>query len=287
MITSMTAFARNSEEISIANSAYNLEIRSLNQRFLEVNCRLPDSLRFLENELRARSREKLHRGKVDISITSRTSKGFAAELNKKALSDWLEVFAESGATATLGAPDWHTMVNLPGVLGEEEQDAKVLENILLSEFDKALQELIQMRAREGEKIADTIKERLEDIEKIVATINEHLPQIEKKISENLRNKLQTAQLEIDNNRFEQEVVYLLSKSDIREELDRLNFHIQETRETLQKGGVIGRRLDFLMQEFNREANTLGAKAVDNSVSKLVVDLKVIIEQMREQIQNIE
>lgn len=284
---SMTAFARSSSENQIASVQFFVEIRSLNQRFLEINCKIPNTFMFLENDIRQLVQNYLHRGKVEVSLIVRNVNGSFASLNVETLHDWLLAFANSGVMETLGKPDWNTMVNLPGVMGDARLEKEVLAEAILAEVKTVLENLIEMRRREGEKIASVLEGQLKNITELLAKIEIQLPEIEQKLVNNLENKIEALKVEVDRGRFEQEIVYLLSKTDIREELDRLAFHIKETLQTLKQKGSIGRRLDFLMQEFNREANTLGAKAADNTLSRAAVDLKVIIEQMREQIQNVE
>lgn len=287
MTMSMTAFARSASENQIASVQFFVEIRSLNQRFLEINCKLPSTFLFLENDIRQLVQSYIYRGKIEISLIVRNVNGSFNSLNTEALHDWLLVFANSGVMETLGKPDWNTMVNLPGVMGDTRLEKEVLSEAILGEVRKVMGSLLDMRQREGEKISLVLQEQLKSISELLANIELQLPEIERRLVNNLESKIEALKVEVDRARFEQEVVYLLSKSDIREELDRLAFHIKETLQTLKQKGSIGRRLDFLMQEFNREANTLGAKAADNRLSKAAVDLKVLIEQMREQIQNVE
>lgn len=287
MTMSMTAFARSASENQIASVQFFVEIRSLNQRFLEINCKLPSTFLFLENDIRQLVQSYIYRGKIEVSLIVRNVNGSFNSLNTEALHDWLLVFANSGVMETLGKPDWNTMVNLPGVMGDTRLEKEVLSEAILGEVRKVMGSLLDMRQREGEKISLVLQEQLKSISELLANIELQLPEIERRLVNNLESKIEALKVEVDRARFEQEVVYLLSKSDIREELDRLAFHIKETLQTLKQKGSIGRRLDFLMQEFNREANTLGAKAADNRLSKAAVDLKVLIEQMREQIQNVE
>jgi uncharacterized protein (TIGR00255 family) len=175
----------------------------------------------------------------------------------------------------------------PGVLQMQELDKEQLGKSLMSTLGAALDDFIEAREREGEKLAQLMRQRCEALEKVVAEVRQKMPEILEKWREKLRQRLQEAQLELDENRLEQEIVLLAQKTDIDEELDRLRVHIEEVQRVLEQDKPIGRRLDFLMQELNREANTLGSKSIDTATTQASVELKVLIEQMREQVQNIE
>lgn len=283
---SMTAFA--GSEGSFADFSYSIEIKTVNHRFLEVQVKLPEGMRSIENIIRQKFQQALYRGKVDIWIgVKRLQAGREVSLNPSIMKRWLLAFSDSGVMQSLGKPDWQTMLNLPGVLVESAVDQEELNQAILESLDTAIANLLEMREREGEQIKQVLLEQLEQIEQQMQTIDAAVPQIERQRREQLQEKIAALQMEINQDRLEQEIVFMLNKSDIREEIDRIRFHIQEARQSLNEQSAIGRKMDFLMQEFNREANTLSAKAGDNLLSKAAVDLKVIIEQMREQVQNLE
>ena len=283
---SMTAFA--GSEGSFADFSYSIEIKTVNHRFLEVQVKLPEGMRSIENIIRQKFQQALYRGKVDIWIgVKRLQAGREVSLNPAIMKRWLLAFSDSGVMQSLGKPDWQTMLNLPGVLVESAVDQEGLNQAVLESLDTAIANLLEMREREGEQIKQVLLEQLEQIEQQMQTIDAAVPQIERQRREQLQEKIAALQMEINQDRLEQEIVFMLNKSDIREEIDRIRFHIQEARQSLNEQSAIGRKMDFLMQEFNREANTLSAKAGDNLLSKAAVDLKVIIEQMREQVQNLE
>lgn len=282
----MTAFA--GSEGSFADFSYSIEIKTVNHRFLEVQVKLPEGMRSIENIIRQKFQQALYRGKVDIWIgVKRLQTGREVSLNPSIMKRWLLAFSDSGVMQSLGKPDWQTMLNLPGVLVESAVDQEELNQAILESLDTAIANLLEMREREGEQIKQVLLEQLEQIEQQMQTIDAAVPQIERQRREQLQEKIAALQMEINQDRLEQEIVFMLNKSDIREEIDRIRFHIQEARQSLNEQSAIGRKMDFLMQEFNREANTLSAKAGDNLLSKAAVDLKVIIEQMREQVQNLE
>lgn len=282
----MTAFA--GSEGSFADFSYSIEIKTVNHRFLEVQVKLPEGMRSIENIIRQKFQQALYRGKVDIWIgVKRLQAGREVSLNPAIMKRWLLAFSDSGVMQSLGKPDWQTMLNLPGVLVESAVDQEGLNQAVLESLDTAIANLLEMREREGEQIKQVLLEQLEQIEQQMQTIDAAVPQIERQRREQLQEKIAALQMEINQDRLEQEIVFMLNKSDIREEIDRIRFHIQEARKSLNEQSAIGRKMDFLMQEFNREANTLSAKAGDNLLSKAAVDLKVIIEQMREQVQNLE
>lgn len=282
----MTAFA--GSEGSFADFSYSIEIKTVNHRFLEVQVKLPEGMRSIENIIRQKFQQALYRGKVDIWIgVKRLQAGREVSLNPAIMKRWLLAFSDSGVMQSLGKPDWQTMLNLPGVLVESAVDQEELNQAILESLDTAIANLLEMREREGEQIKQVLLEQLEQIEQQMQTIDAAVPQIERQRREQLQEKIAALQMEINQDRLEQEIVFMLNKSDIREEIDRIRFHIQEARQSLNEQSAIGRKMDFLMQEFNREANTLSAKVGDNLLSKAAVDLKVIIEQMREQVQNLE
>ncbi|MFT3791230.1 MAG: YicC/YloC family endoribonuclease [Rudaea sp.] len=291
MIRSMTAFA--SADADTPWGALGYELRSVNSRYLEVSPRLPDELRAIEPAVRERIAAKLTRGKVDVSLRLHAS-GAAGEIriNEQTLGR-LETVAHAMARRfpQLGI-EFTRLLDWPGVLEREEVDLEGLRAAALDLLERALADMVATRQREGERLGGFLRERLDGIARIVADVRGWLPEIRKALRARLEARLaeiaQSAEMpRADNGRLEQELVLQLSRIDVDEELDRLTAHIAEARRILGSAEPAGRRLDFLMQEFNREANTLGSKSVDQRTTQAAIDLKVLIEQMREQVQNIE
>jgi len=286
MIRSMTAFA--SAETETPWGALSFELRSVNHRYLELSPRLPDELRALEPALRERVAAKLTRGKVDVNLRFKpTEAGTEIHLND-AMLDRLErvagVFSERFPKLTT---DFTRLLEWPGVLVREEIDQDGLRQAALDLLDSALDDMLATRQREGERLGVFLRERLDGIAATVAQVRQWLPDIRKGLRAKLEGKLAEIKQAAEPGRLEQELVLQLSRIDVDEELDRLTVHVAEARRILGSPEPAGRRLDFLMQEFNREANTLGSKSVDARTTKAGVDLKVLIEQVREQVQNIE
>ena len=265
------------------------EVRSVNQRFLETYFRLPEQFRALEPMLRERFRKRLQRGKVecalrfsanDAAVTKLTlNEALAKEVMHAA--DWVQSHGQSTGVNPLDILRW------PGVIAAEEADMDAIQADILAAFDDTLTQFIEARATEGDALKALIEQRLDGIEKEAAAVAEKMPAIVEWQREKIQSRFEEAKVELDPTRFEQEMVMLAQKIDVAEELDRLNAHVKETRNILKKGGACGRRLDFMMQEFNRESNTLGSKSINSEITQSAVELKVLIEQMREQIQNIE
>ena len=286
MIHSMTGYARKEFKGDWGTAVW--EIRSVNQRYLETYLRLPEQLRGLEPILRERFRKHLERGKVECNLRfeSQTNAGqlqineaLAEQLIESAL--WVIDQAGQGQLNPLDVLRW------PGVMAAPEQDMDELNTRLLAGFDEVLGLFIESRQSEGDKLKAVIEQRLEGIEGEVTKVRAFMPQILDWQRQKLIDRLAEAKLELDPTRVEQEIILLAQRIDVAEELDRLGMHIAETHKILKKGGSCGRRLDFMMQEFNRESNTLGSKSINADTTQSAVELKVLIEQMREQIQNIE
>ncbi len=288
MTSSMTGFAR--QEVQHSWGALSCEIRSVNHRYLEPSFRLPDTLRSVEPDLRERLRKKISRGKLEVSIYLKTEGNEDAQLGlNDSLATKIVALAQQVQTkldtpADLNAID---ILRWPGVIKAAEIDVDELSATTLSLFDKTLKQLIANREREGKELAQLIDNRLVSIGECVVVVRDRMPELLTQQNEKLRAKLESLKAEVDEERFSQEAIYVAQKSDVAEELDRLEAHIAEVRHTIKQSGPIGRRLDFLMQELNREANTLSSKSLASDVTQSAVDLKVFIEQMREQIQNIE
>ncbi|WP_422910911.1 YicC/YloC family endoribonuclease [Pseudomonas sp. MAC6] len=287
MIHSMTAFAR--AEQANANGTLSWELRSVNHRYLEPHLRLPESFRDLEGAVREALRNGLSRGKVECTLRfSDDNAGKALQVNLERAAQ-LVAAAESvaGLIKQPAALNPLEVLGWPGVLVANAADPQALNQSALALFTEALNELKNGREREGIELAKLLNERLDSILEQVAALRELVPQMLAGQRQKILDRCAEMQAELDPQRLEQELVILAQKSDVAEELDRLSTHVNEVRRVLKTGGQAGRRLDFLMQELNREANTLGSKAFDTRSTQAAVNLKVLIEQMREQVQNIE
>jgi uncharacterized protein (TIGR00255 family) len=288
MIRSMTAFARQSVEQDWGNATW--ELRSVNSRYLETNFRLPEAFRYLEFKLREKLRKKLQRGKIDCNLKIDTSGASAGALsvNQELATSLLQSHQALQNLAKLEqAPELTRLLNWPGVIKNAEIDSEKMQADLLQGLDQAIEQLISMREREGESLAEMITSRLTSMTEQVKYVRAEMPAIKQWQKDKIVNRFEEAKVELDETRIEQEMVMLAQKIDVDEELDRLDTHINEVSRLLKKGGAIGRKLDFLMQELNREANTLGSKSINAKTTAASVELKVLIEQMREQIQNME
>ena len=288
MTLSMTGFAR--LEQPITGGTLSIELKSVNHRYLELNFRIPDKLKSAETSLRALLKKNLSRGKVDVSVHLNTDDGNTTQLHvnvplleqvHQALSHVQNAVPEAQAVNALDLLKW------PGVMAVNPLDIEQTSATLVDLTQQAIAQLVAHRQREGEELAQTIETRLVAMTDIVAELQSALPGILEAQKTLLQDKIAALDVELDPQRLAQEVAILAQKSDVAEELDRLNLHIEEVRHILKSKGAIGRKLDFLMQEFNREANTLSSKAIVIQTTRSAVDLKVLIEQMREQIQNIE
>ncbi|MER3546081.1 MAG: YicC family protein [Rhodanobacteraceae bacterium] len=286
MIRSMTAYAN--AESTTAQGWLACELRGVNHRFLETSVRLPDELRTLEPALRERLGARVSRGKLDVSLRYRPPSSAADLLLDSRAAEQLSALAlELRARFPQLATDFATLLGWPGLLVKPELDQAGLTQAALALLERTLDEFVAGREREGEKLAAAILERIDSIEKIVVELRALLPEIRAALRMKLETRLAELQQTSEPGRLEQELVLQLSRMDVDEELDRLDAHVHEARRVLKLAEPVGRRLDFLMQEFNREANTLGSKSVDSRVTRAVLELKVLIEQMREQVQNIE
>jgi uncharacterized protein (TIGR00255 family) len=288
MIRSMTAFARADGAQQGAELSW--ELRSVNHRYLEAFVRLPDELRAMEPLVRERVNARLGRGKLECVLRGRwaPSQAAALELDRDRLRAVLDACREiETRSAEAASPGVIELLSWPGVVREPEPDTGAAQQQALALLDQALDDLVANREREGEKIRQLLLTRLEGIEQQVAAVRLRLPEVRQKIRDKLSTRVAELVDKVDNDRLELELVMLAQKMDVDEELDRLTGHVAETRHVLERDEPIGRRLDFLMQEFNREANTLGSKSADGETTAAAVELKVLIEQMREQVQNVE
>ncbi|BBP46991.1 hypothetical protein THMIRHAS_23640 [Thiosulfatimonas sediminis] len=293
-VYSMTAFARTQHHFihEQSNTQFAWELRSVNQRYLEINFRMNDNLRHLEMPIRQQLKAHFARGKIDVSLSIKQSTSASMQINMATLHSLNQAICEvqmqlpeATALNPLEILQW------PGVLQEQNNplstDDQALDKALLSGLEQAIEDLKAHRAREGSALKTVIEQRCDSLESILESLQPILSDIQAAQVSKTRQRLATLQTNVDEQRLHQEIALLAQKIDIAEELDRLALQIKEVRHVLNSGEPMGRRLDFLMQELNREANTLGSKSVDSRTSQASVDLKVLIEQMREQVQNIE
>ncbi|MEY2168637.1 MULTISPECIES: YicC/YloC family endoribonuclease [unclassified Rhodanobacter] len=286
MIRSMTAYA--SAETGGAAGTLSCELRTVNHRYLELSPRLPDELRSLESQLRERIAARLSRGKVDVTVRSTSdSQRESLQINNELLNQLSKLNLQLIPAFPGMQVQFTELLRFPGVLQQDAADPEARQAALFEVLDRALDALTATREREGAKLGGILRERLDAIERIVAQVREWMPEIRAALRTRLEARLADLKQPADPGRLEQELVLQITRSDVDEELDRLSTHITETRRVLGLKEPVGRRLDFLMQEFNREANTLGSKSVDARSTNAAVELKVLIEQMREQVQNIE
>lgn len=286
MIRSMTAYAF--AETTGPIGTLSCELRTVNHRYLELSPRLPDDLRSFESALRERIAARLSRGKVDLTVRLRgDTRSDALQINHGVLGRLSELALDLESRFPRMNIEFTELLRFPGVVQQAEVDQDELQAALFGVLDQALDALAATREREGAKLGQILQERLDGIERIVADVRGWMPQIREALRARLEQRLADLKQPADPGRLEQELVLQLTRIDVDEELDRLSTHIAEARRVLGLKEPVGRRLDFLMQEFNREANTLGSKSVDARSTNAAVELKVLIEQMREQVQNIE
>jgi len=285
---SMTAFAR--QEFNQKWGTLTWEIKSVNHRYLEPHFRLPESLRLIENGLRECLRNQLSRGKIEASchLQFHQSEDSAPAINLALVKQLGEALVQvQGVLPDAEAANTLEILKWPGVMQQQEVDADLLQSAALEQFALAITQLNDNRCREGAELKRFIEQRLDAIDVQVSHVRKLMPDILKAQRARLQARLSELSGELDTDRLEQEIVLVAQKADVDEELDRLETHLLEVRRTLKQKSAIGRRLDFLMQELNREANTLSSKSIVSETTQAAVELKVLIEQMREQIQNIE
>lgn len=283
MVASMTAFGR------AGSALVGWEIRSVNHRYLELGFRLPDQLRDLERRLRELALRRVRRGKVDATCKLATGE-ITPQVNAKAVEHLLEAVEAIRSQApgeSIGPVNPLDLMRFPGVLMDLGDDIDALKDAAIKGFVAALDDLVEHRASEGANLAALLGERLAEVERIVAAVRALLAGQGGYLRDRLLDRVQALTEAVDEGRLEQEVALLVNKADVAEELDRLEIHVGEARTSLAGDEPCGRRLDFLMQELGREANTLAAKSILPDAARLAVDLKVVIEQMREQVQNVE
>ncbi len=289
MIRSMTGFASIERQYSFGRLVW--EMRSVNHRYLDFNFRLPEEFRVLEPKIRSTISTHLSRGKIDATLRFHPSEGATSEsvkLNVDLAESLLGLHRELAAQAgSKQEPDVSKLLRWPGVVVEESPDPAPLQQAAMKLLDEAVQQMQAGREREGQAMAQAIIERLDGISSWVSDVRQWLPEIREALQSRMQERIADLQQPLEPGRLEQEVAFLAQKADVDEELDRIDAHVLETRHALDLDEPVGRRLDFLMQEFNRESNTLSSKSVDQRTSKAAVELKVLIEQIREQVQNIE
>jgi uncharacterized protein (TIGR00255 family) len=288
MILSMTGFAAVAADLP--GVSLTVDLRSVNHRYLDLSIRLPDELRGLESALRERLNAELKRGKVECRISLNRPPAGAATLAVSA--ERVGHLARAAADVMRQVPDAAPLsvaeiLRWPGVLAEPTVPPETLAALASDLVGKALSELAASRRREGEKLAAVLEERCAAIESQVARVTPRIPMLHKAFADKLGTRLKEAGLDPDHERLKQELALFATKIDVAEEVQRLATHVTEVRRVLEAGGSAGKRLDFLMQELHREANTLGSKSVDAELSQASLELKVLIEQMREQVQNVE
>ena len=287
MTQSMTGFARGS--VTTGALTVTVECRSVNNRYLDLQCRMPDTLRSVEGNLREQAGTFFARGKLELLVrVSDGDSGTPATLNserlsalKAALSEVADVFPDAAA------PDQLALLLSPGVLSEPETDLEALQSATSNAARQCFEGLREQRQQEGAKLATLIQQRSDAMRTHLGTLRKQLPELQTAHRQRLLNRLQSLDIEAEPMRLEEEIVYVLQRADVEEEMDRLDAHLDAIESALQSTTPVGRRLDFLMQELNREANTLGSKSTALSTTNVSVEFKVLIEQMREQIQNIE
>ena len=288
MTLSMTAFSRQQNEQEWGSLTW--EVRSVNHRYLETSVRLPESLRALENGVREAVRKRLTRGKVECALRFQSEAKISSDLHlnttliKQLVQANVEIEQITGTSSNLSNME---VLRWPGVIEEQDFDKTSIEKQALSLFVAAMDDLVATREREGAELQGFIKKRIDSVREIVVNVRNKMPEILVKQKQNILDRLAELQAELEPARLEQEVSLLAQKADVEEELDRLDSHLNEVERVLSANGQKGRRLDFLMQELNREANTLSSKSIVVETTLSAVELKVLIEQMREQIQNVE
>ena len=287
MTQSMTGFARGS--VTTGALTVTVECRSVNNRYLDLQCRMPDTLRSVEGNLREQAGTFFARGKLELLVrvsdggsgTPTTLNGERLSALKAALSEVADVFPDAAA------PDQLALLLSPGVLSEPETDLEALQSATSNAARQCFEGLREQRQQEGAKLATLIQQRSDAMRTHLATLRKQLPELQTAHRQRLLDRLQSLDIDAEPMRLEEEIVYVLQRADVEEEMDRLDAHLDAIESALQSTTPVGRRLDFLMQELNREANTLGSKSTALSTTNISVEFKVLIEQMREQIQNIE
>lgn len=284
-IKSMTGFASMRRNLSTGSLA--LDLKSVNNRYFEANFKLPEAYKYLEGQLRERLKQAVQRGKFELIFSFTPTAGQSLHLNEELLGDVCAALQHIQELLPEGRCELTDVLLYPGVIAEDTYTREEFDAEILQCFEELIAALIANRESEGERLRLIILEKVAAMEEILKPVKAQLNDLVNQERARLRERLQAVMVEVEEGRLEQEVALLAQKADIAEEYDRLCSHICEVRRILQEGGACGKRLDFMMQEFNREANTLASKASNLSLTKIAVELKVLTEQMREQVQNIE
>jgi len=284
---SMTGFARGS--VTTGALTVTVECRSVNNRYLDLQCRMPDNLRVLEGTLREQAGKQFSRGKLELLVrVSDSGSDTPATLNPERLAALRTALSQVASTFPEAAvPDQLALLLSPGVLTEQEPDVEALHRATTSAAKACFEGLREQRLQEGEKLADMVRQRTDAMRVHLGDLREQLPALQAANRQRLLDRLQSLEIDAEPMRLEEEIVYVLQRADVEEEMDRLDAHLDAIESALESTAPVGRRLDFLMQELNREANTLGSKSTALSTTNISVEFKVLIEQMREQVQNIE
>ena len=287
MTQSMTGFARGS--VTTGALTVTVECRSVNNRYLDLQCRMPDNLRVLEGTLREQAGEQFSRGKLELLVrVSDSGSDTPAALNPERLAALRTALSQVASNFPEAAvPDQLALLLSPGVLTELEPDVEALHRATTSAAKACFEGLLEQRLQEGEKLADMVRQRTDAMRVHLGDLREQLPALQAANRQRLLDRLQSLDIDAEPMRLEEEIVYVLQRADVEEEMDRLDAHLDAIESALESTTPVGRRLDFLMQELNREANTLGSKSTALSTTNISVEFKVLIEQMREQVQNIE
>ena len=287
MTQSMTGFARGS--VTTGALTVTVECRSVNNRYLDLQCRMPDNLRVLEGTLREQAGKQFSRGKLELLVrVSDSGSDTPATLNPERLAALRTALSQVASTFPEAAvPDQLALLLSPGVLTEQEPDVEALHRATTSAAKACFEGLREQRLQEGEKLADMVRQRTDAMRVHLGDLRVQLPALQAANRQRLLDRLQSLDIDAEPMRLEEEIVYVLQRADVEEEMDRLDAHLDAIESALESTAPVGRRLDFLMQELNREANTLGSKSTALSTTNISVEFKVLIEQMREQVQNIE
>ena len=287
MTQSMTGFARGS--VTTGALTVTVECRSVNNRYLDLQCRMPENLRVLEGRLREQAGKHFSRGKLELLIrVSDSGSETPAALNPERLAALRTALSQvASAFPEAAVPDQLALLLSPGILTEQEPDVEALHRATTSAAKACFEGLREQRLQEGEKLADMVRQRTDAVRAHLQDLREQLPALQAANRQRLLDRLQSLDIDAEPMRLEEEIVYVLQRADVEEEMDRLQAHLDAIESALESTTPVGRRLDFLMQELNREANTLGSKSTALSTTNISVEFKVLIEQMREQVQNIE
>jgi len=286
MIQSMTTFARLSDQGDWGMATW--EIRVVNHRYFDCALKMPEAFRQVEANIRLQLQKQLHRGRVECSL--RFDHGEQGEsnlvLNKELVKKLVDAVSEIKTYLPMSTIDPMRILSWPQVLQTAEEDPGLAQDMVLQLFEKSLAELVDTRKREGLALAKVMQDKLQEVLNIVSKVKNKIPQILNNYRQKVIKRLEDVVASLDQSRLEQEMVYVAQKIDITEEIDRLEVHAKEVLRIIDDGDMVGKRLDFLMQELNREANTLSSKSIDAEITQSAIELKVLIEQMREQVQNV-